>query len=567
MQWLNDMKIAYRLLTSFLVFSVLMAIVGWVGIVNMGAIDNADTLLYERELKGISIVKETNIDALEIVRAQQNLLLVNDQEQKNGYAKRIAEGHSQLQSNLNIVKEKFYTERGKATVAKLEAAYAEWKPLQEGVVRMALAGEMDKAKELAFGQTRDKLRALDQVLEELAKLKEEVAKKTSDDNTALYEQSRSIMIALIIGSIILGLLMGWGISQSIVVPLGNGVKLAEALSGGDLTQSLQVESRDEVGQLAGAMNKMADKLREVIGDVSTAAAQVSIGSNEISDAAQSLSQGATEQAASVEETSSAMEEMLSNIAQNSDNASTTQNIAQTAAKDAAEGGKAVSEAVHAMKEIAAKIGIIEEIARQTNLLALNAAIEAARAGEHGKGFAVVAAEVRKLAERSQSAAGEISHLSASSVDIAEKAGGIINKLVPDIQKTAELIQEINASSQEQNQGAGQINQAIQQLDQVIQRNAGASEEMAATAEELSAQADMMSQAIAFFNLGQQHASPKTTARKPSPTTSKTARSKASGKTLQLAQRPKTERTVATKTANSKGAVLDMKVDDQDFEKF
>ncbi|MBF0585065.1 MAG: hypothetical protein HQL80_12645, partial [Magnetococcales bacterium] len=203
------------------------------------------------------------------------------------------------------------------------------------------------------------------------------------------------------------------------------------------------------------------------------------------------------------ETSSAMEEMSSNIAQNTDNAGITQNIARKAARDAEEGGMAVGEAVQAMKEIASKIGIIEDIARQTNLLALNAAIEAARAGEHGKGFAVVAAEVRKLAERSQIAAGSISQISASSVEIAEKAGGIINRLVPDIQKTAELIQEINTSSQEQNQGTGQINQAIQQLDHVIQQNAGASEEMAATVEELSAQAEAMAQSISFFSLEQQ----------------------------------------------------------------
>lgn len=302
---------------------------------------------------------------------------------------------------------------------------------------------------------------------------------------------------------ILVVLIALSIANSIAAPLTKGLQLAMAVAGGDLTATIQVDQKDEVGMLAKALLDMMAKLREVIGEISIAAAQVASGSQEISNSAQNLSQGATEQAASVEETSSAMEEMTANIQQNTDNANTTQTIAQKAATDAAAGGAAVNQSVTAMKEIASKIGIIEEIARQTNLLALNAAIEAARAGEHGKGFAVVAAEVRKLAERSQVAAGEISHLSASSVDISEKAGGIINKLVPDIQKTAELIQEIAASSQEQNQGAVQINQAIQQLDQVIQQNAGASEEMAATAEELNAQADMMHQSIAFFNLGQQ----------------------------------------------------------------
>ncbi|MBF0461940.1 MAG: HAMP domain-containing protein [Magnetococcales bacterium] len=310
---------------------------------------------------------------------------------------------------------------------------------------------------------------------------------------------------IIAGSVFLiGLLLFVGTLRRFVVhPVRQMADKLVLMADGDLDVAVAVHSRDEVGQMGAALNKMAIKLREVIQKVSTAAQQVSIGSNEISDAAQTLSQGAIEQAASIEETSSAMEEMTSNIQQNTDNANTTQHISQQAARDAAEGGMAVVKAVQAMKEIASKIGIIEEIARQTNLLALNAAIEAARAGEHGKGFAVVAAEVRKLAERSQLAAGEISHLSASSVDVAEKAGGIINKLVPDIQKTAELIQEINTSSQEQSQGAGQINQAIQQLDQVIQQNAGSSEEMAATAEELSGQSGRMNEAIAFFKLGAQ----------------------------------------------------------------
>jgi methyl-accepting chemotaxis protein len=370
----------------------------------------------------------------------------------------------------------------------------------------------------------------------------------------------SAVVTIVVGSvvaIVVGILVAFLVTGSITKPLSNCSGMLERLASGELSISCTLNRQDELGRLAISISTMSNKLREVISEVSAAAEQVSIGSNEISEAAQSLSQGATEQAASIEETSSAMEEMSSNIAQNSDNAGATQNIAQKAAKDAHEGGKAVGEAVRAMKEIAAKIGIIEEIARQTNLLALNAAIEAARAGEHGKGFAVVAAEVRKLAERSQAAAGEISHLSISSVAVAEKAGGIINQLVPDIQKTAELIREINTSSQEQNQGAGQINQAIQQLDQVIQKNAGASEEMAATAEELSAQADMMAQAIAFFHMGEVDRA----ANKP-------ARGRASRSKVPQPTRKQemmvVQRTVGHKSA---GASLNRSSDDQEFETF
>ena len=190
--------------------------------------------------------------------------------------------------------------------------------------------------------------------------------------------------------------------------------------------------------------------------------------------------------------------MVSNIKQNADNAQQTDKIATKSAKDAQESGKSVSEAVAAMKEIASKISIIEEIARQTNLLALNAAIEAARAGEHGKGFAVVAAEVRKLAERSQKAAGEINQLSGTTVKVSEKAGEMLEKLVPDIQKTAELVQEITAASKEQDTGAEQINKALQQLEKVIQQNASAAEEMASTTEEMTGQSDQLITALGFF---------------------------------------------------------------------
>jgi methyl-accepting chemotaxis protein len=194
--------------------------------------------------------------------------------------------------------------------------------------------------------------------------------------------------------------------------------------------------------------------------------------------------------------------MAANSRQNADNAQQTEKIALQVAGDAADGGKSVSLTVSAMKEIAGKISIIEEIARQTNLLALNAAIEAARAGNQGRGFAVVAAEVRKLAERSQQAAIDIREVSASSIEVAERAGGILTKIVPDIQKTAELVQEITAASKEQNLGAASIGAAMQQLDHLIQQNTGASEQMASTSEELASQAQQLQDAIAFFKVGE-----------------------------------------------------------------
>ncbi|KAF0215074.1 MAG: methyl-accepting chemotaxis [Geobacteraceae bacterium] len=276
--------------------------------------------------------------------------------------------------------------------------------------------------------------------------------------------------------------------------------LAKQIAAGDLT--MEVKARSAEDELMKALAAMVKQLSDVVSEVKIAADNVAAGSQQMSSGSEEMSQGASEQAAAAEEASSSMEEMSSNIRQNADNALQTEKIAVKSSTDAQEGGKAVSETVAAMKDIADKISIIEEIARQTNLLALNAAIEAARAGEHGKGFAVVASEVRKLAERSQKAAAEISELSSTSVEVAEKAGALLGKMVPDIQKTAELVQEISAASREQDTGAEQINKAIQQLDQVIQQNASAAEEMSSTAEELASQAEQLQDTISFFKIAE-----------------------------------------------------------------
>ena len=278
---------------------------------------------------------------------------------------------------------------------------------------------------------------------------------------------------------------------------------ADQIAQGNLTVTLRERSPED--KLMQALATMVSGLTRTVREIRTIAGEVSSASQSISTASVEISNGATTQAASAEEASSSMEEMVSNIKQNADNAQQTDKIANKSAKDAQESGRAVVEAVTAMKEIADKISIIEEIARQTNLLALNAAIEAARAGEHGKGFAVVAAEVRKLAERSQKAAGEINQLSGTTVKVSEKAGEMLDKLVPDIQKTAELVQEITAASKEQDTGAEQINKALQQLEKVIQQNASASEEMASTTEELTGQADQLMSALGFFHTGEDEA--------------------------------------------------------------
>ena len=308
----------------------------------------------------------------------------------------------------------------------------------------------------------------------------------------------------LVGAIILLIVFGTlalVLANNIAGPLRRAVRLAEKVAAGDLTESLDVKQKDEVGILANALNRMIDQLNDLIGNVQESANQVAASSEQLSASAQSLSQATTEQAANLEETSASIEQLAASIQSNSEGANDANRISAEASQNADEGGQAVVETVEAMKQIAQQIGIVDDIADQTNLLALNAAIEAARAGEMGKGFAVVAVEVRKLAERSQQAAREISELATSSVDRAERAGSLIQQVVPNIQKTSQLVQEITSACQEQSDGIEQITLAVNQLDQVTQQNASTSEEsLAAASEELSAQAQQMLSQVSRFHI-------------------------------------------------------------------
>jgi methyl-accepting chemotaxis protein len=287
--------------------------------------------------------------------------------------------------------------------------------------------------------------------------------------------------------------------NTLIVALNQVTEKAQAVSTGDLTVSL--EARSDKDELMKALDTMVKSNASVINDFMTAIENIVMASDQMQAVAQQISQGSNEQASSTEQISASMEEMASNIKQNSENAKQTELISVQASKDITEGNKAVSITVNAMKEIAEKISIVGQIAEKTDLLAINAAIEAARAGEQGKGFAVVASEVRKLAENSQAAAKQIDELSKSSVKVANESGALLVQIVPNIQKTAQLVQEISAASAEQNSGASQVNNAIMQLNQVTQQNASASEEMSASAEQLASQAEHLKELISFYKTG------------------------------------------------------------------
>lgn len=287
-------------------------------------------------------------------------------------------------------------------------------------------------------------------------------------------------------------------TRLVIRPVKTSIVTFDKIAAGDLMQEIETTRTDEIGHMFQAMQRMVDKLTEILAHVQDAAEQLASGSQSMKTSASRVSQGAMQQAGATEETSSSMEQMAANIRQNTENAVQTERIANKTASDALESGRIVAETVAAMQDIAKKIALIEDISHQTRMLSLNATIEAARAQEDGRGFAVVAAEVRDLAEKSRAAASDIRGLINSSMSIAEKAGAMLDTLVPDIQQTARLIQEVSATSREQNTGVEQITRAIQQLDQATQQNSSTSAELSATAEELTRQANFLQSVMTFF---------------------------------------------------------------------
>lgn len=307
-----------------------------------------------------------------------------------------------------------------------------------------------------------------------------------------------VLIALIILAI--AIVAGYFTTKSITVPINKSVKFAQAIEGGDLTAKINITQNDEIGELARSLENMAGKLNEMVTEIRSSARSLTETSSEINTKSTNLSEGANSQASSSEELASSMEEMTANIQQNSDYSKETEKISLSAAQKSEEVGAASNESLESIKLIAEKITIINDIAFQTNILALNAAVEAARAGEHGKGFAVVAAEVRKLAERSKVAAEEIEGYSKTSVGTTEKAQSLISGVVPEIEKTARLVQEIAAASDEQNSGANQVNNALQALNQITQNNVSLFEGLKGNADELSHQADILRNIVEYFKV-------------------------------------------------------------------
>jgi methyl-accepting chemotaxis protein len=500
MQWFLDLKIGTKLLAGFVFVAIIAAAIGYVGVTSLNTANDSDTVLYEK--RTVPIVQMGKMSTLfQRVRVNtRDILLAKSSDEIEDFVLKIKTYRDEMTKLSGEIEKSIDTQEERQIFDEFKQSRIEYGRHLDVLMDFGRNQNDVEGFKYLNGEMKAASNREQEIILKMMDLYDLNASKQSDANTVAADAANRFMLIFLGIGVISSVVLGIFLSRLITKPLIEAVAAANKVAEGDMTIDLVPRSKDEVGQLVGALGNMVQHIAEVIEDVMVSADNVASGSQELSATSEQMSQGATEQAAAAEEASSSTEQMVSNIRQNADNAHQTDGIASRSAEDAKLGGASVHQTVDAMKKIASKISIIEEIARQTNLLALNAAIEAARAGEHGKGFAVVASEVRKLAERSQTAAGEINQLASSSVEIAVQAGEMLVKLVPDIQKTAELVQEISSASAEQSTGVSQINKAIQQLDQVIQQNASASEQMSATSEELAAQAEQLKSAISFFKL-------------------------------------------------------------------
>jgi methyl-accepting chemotaxis protein len=498
----GNMKVSTRLTLGFGIVILLLMALSALSITRLETVNHALTLVTKDRYPKTVLANDNLQRSVDDGRQFRSLMLAADDAEANGLKKKVAANSAASLANVTQLEKLIDSDKGRALMKAIADNRMALEKKIEPFYALAKT-DRPRAEEFLKAEIIPANTALEASLRDLLAYQGQLMDASSDEGDAVYDQTRMLIVALSAAAVVLALLTAWLITRGLKKLLGGEPAYAAAvlqkISGGDLSVDVVTAKNDSTSMMA-AVKDMVAKLSQVVTEVNSSAEALAGASEEVSATAQSLSQASSEQAAGVEETSASIEQMTASIAQNTENAKVTDGMATKAAAEAAEGGEAVGSTVAAMKQIAQKIGIIDDIAYQTNLLALNAAIEAARAGEHGKGFAVVAAEVRKLAERSQVAAQEIGGVASSSVELAERAGRLLEQMVPNIRKTSDLVQEITAASEEQSSGVGQINAAVNQLSQTTQQNASSSEELAATAEEMSSQAEQLQQAMSYFKL-------------------------------------------------------------------
>ena len=503
---LKKFSVAKRLALGFGVVLFLLLVVTVAGYWGMESVTHETVSMLRGDSKVSQLADEAKIKTLELRRYEKDTLLNMDNKPvMQNYQEKWKAQLSELRSIVSDLDARVASDGSKQLVLAMERELAAYERGVDAVVAAINDGTIKTPQQgnAKVTEVKDEIHRMEAAATELSEKHRKIMADKEETITAFARQTALVMFTVVLVTFVVATFVTFAVSRGITRPVkAMADHLGEmAQGGGDLTRRIEITSQDEVGQMASSFNLFVKKLEEIIGEVRTSSDGIASAATQVATSTASLSQGTSEQAASIEETTSSLEQMSASITQNADNSRQMEQMAVKGARDSEESGSAVRESVVAMKQIAEKISIIEEIAYQTNLLALNAAIEAARAGEHGRGFAVVATEVRKLAERSQTAAQEIGGLAANSVGVAERSGELLRELVPAIKKTSELVQEVTASSREQSSGVTQINQAMTAVDTVTQRNAASAEELSSTAEELAAQSEALQQLMAFFRVG------------------------------------------------------------------
>ncbi len=513
----SGLRIGARLSGAFLLVAVIGGAIGGFGVWGLARINEMNDRLYDTELRGISDIKEANINLIYAGRARSGYLAASTDQDRQALRKQFDEAVATMDGLREKAAANFYSEEGKRLLAQFTETEQVWKRESAAFFAAAQARPLTQADpQVAEIEARviASSQKLDDLMTTLAKAKENVAAQSVQAGTDLYETLRAVMIVLAVAGVAIGMLLGWLVTRGIVRPLEQAVAAARQVAAGDLTTDVEVTTRDETGDLMGALKTMNESLARIVKDVRDGCESIASASSQIAQGNADLSQRTEEQASSLEETAASMEQLTSTVQQNANNASEADRLVNQASTVAVRGGEVVEGVVQTMsaisdssRRIADITGVIDGIAFQTNILALNAAVEAARAGEQGRGFAVVAGEVRTLAQRSAVAAKEIKALIDESVTRVEggtrqvdEAGRTMREVVDSVRQVATLVREIASASEEQSAGIGQVNQAVAQMDSVTQQNAALVEEAAAAAASMQEQATRLAQEVRRFKV-------------------------------------------------------------------